>query len=111
MRKKSKSNPSSAFQLSTRDIQSLLACNSFKILHRSSLLHLRSIRLNIQKWQEYKVLKINFSITEWVTLEQFPRKKSLETVSFDKAGYTATQVACGREGAILEVTSLFGQEQ
>ena len=29
----------------------------------------------------------------------------------NKAGYTATPVACGWAGAIFEVTSLFGQEQ
>ena len=30
---------------------------------------------------------------------------------FNKAGYTATPVACGWAGAILEVTRPFGQEQ
>ena len=30
---------------------------------------------------------------------------------FNKAGYTATQVACGWAGAIFEVTRPFGQEQ
>ena len=29
----------------------------------------------------------------------------------NKAGYTATQVACGWAGAIFEVTRPFGQEQ
>ena len=29
----------------------------------------------------------------------------------NKAGYTATEVACGWAGAIFEVTRLFGQEQ
>ena len=29
----------------------------------------------------------------------------------NKAGYTATQVACGWAGAVLEVTRSFGQEQ
>ena len=31
--------------------------------------------------------------------------------SINKAGYTATEVACGRAGAIFEVTRAFGQEQ
>ena len=31
--------------------------------------------------------------------------------TFNKAGYTATKVACGWAGAIFEVTRLFGQEQ
>ena len=30
---------------------------------------------------------------------------------FNKAGYTATQVACGWAGAIFDVTRAFGQEQ
>ena len=30
---------------------------------------------------------------------------------FNKARYMATQVACGWEGAIFEVTRVFGQEQ
>ena len=34
----------------------------------------------------------------------------LSTV-FNKAGYTATPVACGWAGAVIEVTRLFGQEQ
>ena len=29
----------------------------------------------------------------------------------NKAGYTATEVACGWAGAIFEVTRTFGQEQ
>ena len=29
----------------------------------------------------------------------------------NKAGYTATEVACGWAGAIFEVTGLFGEEQ
>ena len=29
----------------------------------------------------------------------------------NKAGYTATEVACGWAGAIFDVTSPFGQEQ
>ena len=29
----------------------------------------------------------------------------------NKAGYTATPVACGWAGAIIEVTGTFGQEQ
>ena len=29
----------------------------------------------------------------------------------NKAGYTATPVACGWAGAIIEVTTSFGQEQ
>ena len=32
-------------------------------------------------------------------------------VEKNKAGYTATDVACGWAGAILEVTGTFGQEQ
>ena len=30
---------------------------------------------------------------------------------FNKAGYTATPVACGWAGAVIEVTRSFGQEQ
>ena len=37
------------------------------------------------------------------------RKKS--EVERNKAGYTATEVACGWAGAIFEVTRPFGQEQ
>ena len=32
------------------------------------------------------------------------------SISKSKAGYTATKVACGWAGAILEVTRSFGQE-
>ena len=32
-------------------------------------------------------------------------------LSYNKAGYTATEVACGWAEAIFEVTRLFGQEQ
>ena len=35
----------------------------------------------------------------------------LGKIDFDKAGYTATPVACGWAGAIIEVTPSFGQEQ
>ena len=31
--------------------------------------------------------------------------------AYNKAGYTATEVACGWAGAIFEVTRPFGQEQ
>ena len=33
------------------------------------------------------------------------------TITDNKAGYTATKVACGWAGAIFEVTRPFGQEQ
>ena len=33
------------------------------------------------------------------------------TLNTNKAGYTATEVACGLAGAIFEVTRPFGQEQ
>ena len=33
------------------------------------------------------------------------------TVKVNKAGYTATEVACGGAGAIFEVTRPFGHEQ
>ena len=33
------------------------------------------------------------------------------TDTINKAGYTATEVACGWAGAIFEVTRPFGQEQ
>ena len=32
-------------------------------------------------------------------------------MSIKKAGYTATEVACGWAGAIVELTRAFGQEQ
>ena len=32
-------------------------------------------------------------------------------ITKNKAGYTATEVACGWAGAIFEVTRQFGQEQ
>ena len=36
----------------------------------------------------------------------------LETsTNFNKAGYTATPVACGWAGAVIEVNASFGQEQ
>ena len=34
-----------------------------------------------------------------------------DDLSINKAGYTATPVACGWAGAIIEVTLSFGQEQ
>ena len=39
-----------------------------------------------------------------------PAKKGLNRFG-NKAGYTATQVACGWAGAIFEATPSFGQEQ
>ena len=36
---------------------------------------------------------------------------SVITVAKNKAGYTATPVACGWAGAVIEVTRSFGQEQ
>ena len=33
------------------------------------------------------------------------------TINYNKAGYTATQVACGWARAIIEVSGTFGQEQ
>ena len=38
-------------------------------------------------------------------------KSSLERILKNKAGYSATEVACGWAGAIFEVTRLVGQEQ
>ena len=35
----------------------------------------------------------------------------LTTTKENKAGYTATPVACGWAGAIIEVSGAFGQEQ
>ena len=41
-----------------------------------------------------------------------PRLSSKYVVSYkNKAGYTATPVACGWAGASIEVTRSFGQEQ
>ena len=38
--------------------------------------------------------------------------KSVESADKrNKAGYTATEVACGWAGAIIEVSGAFGQEQ
>ena len=37
--------------------------------------------------------------------------KKLENGKENKAGYTATSVACGWAGAVIEVTRSFGQEQ
>ena len=35
----------------------------------------------------------------------------IRTTNYNKAGYTATPVACGWAGAIMEVTRSFGREQ
>ena len=45
---------------------------------------------------------------DWLTYRKEPRKR--DWIS-NKAGYTATQVACGWAGAMFEVTRPFGQEQ
>ena len=37
--------------------------------------------------------------------------QSTSTLMINKAGYTANPVACGWAGAVIEVTSSFGQEQ
>ena len=37
--------------------------------------------------------------------------QKLNDFLINKAGYTATEVACGWAGAIFEVTGPFGQEQ
>ena len=39
------------------------------------------------------------------------QRKLVEVVEENKAGYTATPVACGWAGALIEVTSSFGQVQ
>ena len=39
------------------------------------------------------------------------RGKNQNGAKKNKAGYTATEVACGLAGAIFEVTRPFGQEQ
>ena len=39
------------------------------------------------------------------------RKEDRGKKKKNKAGYTATEVACGWAGAIVEVTRPFGQEQ
>ena len=48
--------------------------------------------------------------------ENWPKIRTLSLTSknsvlINKAGYTATEVACGWAGAIFEVTRPFGQEQ
>ena len=44
----------------------------------------------------------------WLGLPMAKKEKKKEK---NKAGYTATPVACGRAGAIFELTRAFGQEQ
>ena len=45
-------------------------------------------------------------------LEEIARKANIECDNtINKAGYTATPVACGWAGAIIEVNPSFGQEQ
>ena len=39
------------------------------------------------------------------------RVTTVNSVIKNKAGYTATPVACGWAGAVIEVTRSFGQEQ
>ena len=49
------------------------------------------------------------SISNTNTFQQFNNTNT--TFEKNKAGYTATPVACGWAGAIIEVTPSFGQEQ
>ena len=46
-------------------------------------------------------------------MEEEERKEETKNLQerLNKAGYTATEVACGWAGAIFEVTRSFGQEQ
>ena len=39
------------------------------------------------------------------------QRRACEQEQFHKAGYTATAVACGWAGAVIEVNASFGQEQ
>ena len=43
--------------------------------------------------------------------EKRKKIKQKKDIKENKAGYTATPVACGWAGAIIEVTPSFGQEQ
>ena len=56
--------------------------------------------------------KFRLSLLGTVLLEMSCINTKLGTkVTINKAGYTATPVACGWAGAIFEVTPSFGQEQ
>ena len=52
--------------------------------------------------------------TDFHSLKEYPElmpTKAASNIELNKAGYTATEVACGWAGAIIGVTRPFGQEQ
>ena len=51
--------------------------------------------------------------TDFHSLKEYPElmpTKAASNIELNKAGYTATEVACGWAGAIIGVTRPFGQE-
>ena len=54
---------------------------------------------------------MTFLVTIHFLFEESMNNKRKNDMNENKAGYTATEVACGWAGAIFEVKRLFGREQ
>ena len=51
--------------------------------------------------------------TDFHSLKEYPElmpTKAASNIELNKAGYTATKVACGWAGAMFEVSGAFGRE-
>ena len=78
----------------------------------ASLLQLfkKLVNLGLTAEIEDQILRMKVGLEKLVSLVSFG-SHDVDPFYRNKAGYTATEVACGWAGAIFEVTRPFGQEQ
>ena len=62
-------------------------------------------------YQNFFLICSDFLLSAFLKFYQLNRPLRYANCRKNKAGYTATPVACGRAGAIFEVSGAFGQER